>query len=64
MAAPSWLTGQVTQQMTLKKELMNTRQYLIKKAQNLFVTVMDGQGVTSNAAEEADLDGLPDPCLS
>lgn len=31
MAAPSWYTRQVTQHRTAKKELVNTRQYLIKK---------------------------------
>lgn len=42
MAAPSQHTKQVIQQRTPKKELVNTRQYLIKKT--LLRTVMSGQG--------------------
>lgn len=45
-----------------QKELANTRQCLIKKA--LLGAVMGGWGVPVTATEEADLDGLPDPCLS
>lgn len=62
MAAPSQHTKKFTQLRTPKKELVNTRQCLIKKT--LLRTVMGGRGVSVNAAEEADLDGLPDPCLS
>lgn len=64
MAAPSWCTKQVTQQRIPKRELVKTRQYLIKKnlAGNSYGWWWGG--VPVNVTEEADLDGLPDPCLS